>query len=136
MKFRSKIDLWLIVLLSVVALSTILPLFWQFSWLLFVIDVAEIVLLYDMFFHTYYKIEDSRLIVKSGSALTSAYDISSIQSVSPTRTILSAPALSLDRLKIKLKSGEDIVISPKDKQSFIAALVEQNPGIEVEGRIL
>jgi hypothetical protein len=131
MIFRSKIDLWLIVLLSVVALSTILPLFWQFSWLLFVIDVAEIVLLYDMFFHTYYRIEGSRLIVKNGSALTFTYDISSIQSVSPTRTLLSAPALSLDRLKLTMKGGETVVISPKDKDGLIRELLNVNPEIKI-----
>ena len=131
MIFRSKIDLWLIVLLSVVALSTILPLFWQFSWLLFVIDVAEIVLLYDMFFHTYYRIEGSRLIVKSGSALTFTYDIYSIQSVSPTRTLLSAPALSLDRLKLTMKGGETVVISPKDKDGLIREMPNVNPEIKI-----
>lgn len=118
-------------LLSVVALSTILPLFWQFSWLLFVIDVAEIVLLYDMFFHTYYRIEGSRLIVKNGSALTFTYDISSIQSVSPTRTLLSAPALSLDRLKLTMKGGETVVISPKDKDGLIRELLNVNPEIKI-----
>ena len=121
----------MIVLLSVVALSTILPLFWQFSWLLFVIDVAEIVLLYDMFFHTYYRIEGSRLIVKNGSALTFTYDISSIQSVSPTRTLLSAPALSLDRLKLTMKGGETVVISPKDKDGLIRELLNVNPEIKI-----
>ena len=130
MIFRSKIDLWLAALLLVVVLSTILPLLWEFSWLLLVIDMAEVVLLYDMFFHTYYKIEDTRLIVKSGSALTFTYDISSIRSVSPSRTLLSAPALSLDRLKLSLEGGETVVISPKDKQGFIKELLSVNPEIK------
>lgn len=84
-----------------------------------------------MFFHTYYKIDGTCLIVKNGSVLTSTYDISSIQSIFPTRTLLSAPALSLDRLKLKLKSGEIVVISPKDKQRFIKKLVSMNPEIKI-----
>ena len=133
MVFRSKIDLWLIVLLLAVVLSTVLPLFWKFSWILILIDIPMFLLFYDLLHNTKYVIEGNRLIVKDGFLLCSTYDISSIRSISPTRTFLSAPALSLDRMKIEMKGGDSVVISPLKKHKFIAELLKVNPQIEVTG---
>ena len=89
MVFRSKIDLWLIILLLAVVLSTVLPLFGEFSWVLVLIDIPMFLLFYDLLRNTKYVIEGNKLIVKGGYLLCSTYDISSIHSISPTRTFLS-----------------------------------------------
>ena len=130
--FRSKIDLWLIILLLAVVLSITLPLFWEFDWVILVIDIPIILLFYDLLRNTKYVIDDNRLIVKGGFLLCSTYDISSINSISPTRTFLSAPACSMDRMKIEMKGGDIVVISPLRKQEFIEELLKVNPGIEVK----
>lgn len=132
MTFRSKIDLWLIILLLAVVLSTTLPLFCEFSLVLVLIDIPIVLLFYDLVRNTKYVISEDKLIVKGGCLLCSTYDIASIRSISPTRTVLSAPALSLDRMKIEMKGGDSVVISPFMKDEFIAELLKVNPLIEVK----
>ena len=131
MVFRSKIDLWLMILLLAVVLSITLPLFWKFDWVNLIIDIPVILLFYDLFRNTKYVIEGSRLVVKGGFLLCSTYDILSIRSILPTRTLLSAPALSMDRMKIELKGGDVVVVSPSRKREFVEELLKVNPGIEV-----
>ena len=48
--------------------------------------------------------------------------IADIQSVTPTRSLWSAPALSLDRLRINYGNGRCILVSPADKQGFMEAI--------------
>ena len=131
MVFHSKIDSWLITLLFAVVLSITLPLFWKFNWVNLVIDISIILLFYDLFRNTKYVIDDHRLIVKGGFLLCSTYDILSIRSILPTRTLLSAPALSMDRMKIELRGGDVVVVSPSRKREFVEELLKVNPGIEV-----
>jgi len=133
MVFRSKIDLWLIILLLAVVLSITLHLFWKFDWINLIIDIPVILLFYDMLRNTKYVIDGNKLIIKGGFLLCSTYEISSIRSIVPTRTLLSAPAMSLDRMKIDLKGGDSVVISPLKKHEFIAELLKVNPQIEVTG---
>lgn len=49
-----------------------------------------------------------------------------------TKSPLSSPATSLDRLEIMYNKNESIIISPKDRTGFINELKTINPGIEVE----
>ena len=42
------------------------------------------------------------------------------------------PALDQDGLTIYYEKFEDIFISPKDKEGFIAALMTVNPAIEIK----
>ena len=47
-----------------------------------------------------------------------------IQDITPSRNILSAPALSLDRLKIRFGKRAFILVSPEDKDGFLRAVKE------------
>ena len=136
MVFRSKIDLWLIILLLAVVLSITLPLFWKFDWVNLIIEIPIILLFYDLFRNTKYVIDGNRLVVKGGFLLCSTYDIRSIRSISSTRTFLSAPALSMDRMRIDLKGGDVVVISPLRKREFVEELLKVNPEIEVNGNVM
>lgn len=132
MVFRSKIDWWLMILLLAVVLSITLPLFWKFDWVNLIIDIPVILLFYDLLRNTKYVIEGKHLTVKGGFLVCSTCDIRSIRSIFPTRTFLSAPALSMDRMKIELKGGDVVVISPLRKKEFIEELLKVNPEIEVK----
>jgi hypothetical protein len=57
--------------------------------------------------------------------------IESIQGVRRTSSILSAPALSLDRIEVRHRRGS-VVLSPRERDRFIQALRSRNPAIEVE----
>ena len=80
-------------------------------------------------FATHYTLTDSTLLVRCGPFRWQV-PVAQIVSVTPTRNPLSSPALSLDRLRIDYGRGKSIMISPKDKASFMQDL--QQCGVEIE----
>ena len=65
------------------------------------------------------------------------FPIDKIKSITPTKSILSAPALSIHRIAIKftdkkiLKSSIPLEISPNDKAVFISEILKINPDIKI-----
>jgi hypothetical protein len=70
---------------------------------------------------TYYEIEGNRLLVRSGP-FRWRIPINEIEEMTPTHNPLSSPALSLDRLRIEYSGGRSVMISPEDKDRFIAEI--------------
>ena len=60
-------------------------------------------------------------IVRSGP-VRRRLAIADIVAITPTRNPLSAPALSLDRLRIDVRRGGYVLISPADRDAFLADL--------------
>lgn len=85
-----------------------------------------------LFQNTYYTIEENLLIVKSGFLVNTTIDINLIYHIKETSNILSAPALSLDRLEIKYETSKRILISPDEKEKFIKHLLSINDSIKIE----
>ncbi len=90
------------------------------------------------FLTTFYQIKGDTLLVRF-AFISDKYPISKIASIAPTRSILSAPALSMtQRIAITftdrtvLKSAMPLVISPADRQDFIDLLTAKNPNIEIK----
>jgi Bacterial PH domain len=54
-----------------------------------------------------------------------------VRRVEFSNSALSAPALSLRRLKVCYGAAGSLVISPDDREAFIAALQRRVPGLEV-----
>lgn len=82
---------------------------------------------------TFYSITvENDLVVHGGPFIRRRIPISSIKSIEPTRTILAAPAWSLDRLHISFGKYDAVVISPAHKSDFIAKLQAINPNIELK----
>ena len=52
--------------------------------------------------------------------------------IEKTNSILSSPALSLDRIAIKFNKFDEVYISPKEKQAFVDDLIKINPAIEIK----
>ena len=88
--------------------------------------------LYYLAASTRYVLTDTQLLVKWGP-FTSSIPIASIYKLRVTNTVLASPALSLDRIEVLARSGPYAVISPADKQGFVAALRQRVPALEVEG---
>ncbi|WP_431244615.1 PH domain-containing protein [Flavobacterium sp. P21] len=130
-KFKSKIDIWLVLFLSVVLggalMSTLFDKVWDASGILFV----TIVFIVHMFLTTFYTIVGQKLKIKSGFLINSTIDIQKIKRISETNSLLSAPALSIDRLEILYNKSDSIVISPKDKSGFFEAIKKINPEVEI-----
>lgn len=70
---------------------------------------------------TYYTVEGNTLKVRSGP-FSWTIPIDEIHTITPTKSPLSSPALSLDRLRIHWGKKRRIMVSPADKDGFVKAL--------------
>jgi hypothetical protein len=70
---------------------------------------------------TRYAIGQGRLLVLSGP-LRWSIPFAEIRAVRRSRAAWSAPALSLDRLRIEYGAGRSCLVSPADRAGFLAAL--------------
>ncbi len=108
---------------------------WLFLCIVIPIDVLVVGLTYPM----YYEITATTLLVRSG-VIRVKIPLTSIQQVVPDRTLGSAPAWSLDRLRVDYRQygvTRVVHISPKDKVRFMQNLTEYAEGLEVkDGRVV
>jgi membrane protein YdbS with pleckstrin-like domain len=139
--FPTKVDRWLAVVLSiglvvqlvsfVSALTTPNSITTGTLALSCVGLFAPIVLLLALAVPTRYELHSDQLVIRSG-LIRYRIPYAAVRGVEPTRNPLSAPAWSLDRLKIKRPSGFAL-ISPKDKDGFMRALLERAPHLKRDG---
>jgi hypothetical protein len=130
--YKSKVDWWLGLLLVYpiyLSIASLIKEQWiyGFAGLAFVIGVVLFVSK-----TTRYIINDTQLIVKSLWIVNNTIDISKIRKIEKTNSILSSPALSLDRIALYYNKFDEVYISPKEKQDFLNSLLEINPNIEVK----
>jgi hypothetical protein len=128
MKFKSAVDSWFYVLALggpiVVVVSSLFSLSALTISAMVVVGVSVFIALglpVWLLLSTYYIVEPNRLVVRSGPFKWSI-PLSDIKSVKPSRSLLSSPALSLNRLEIQYGSGQSILVSPKDPEGFQNAL--------------
>jgi hypothetical protein len=120
--FRSKIDGWLVIVMVAalaISLIAIAPAVYQGLWWVVIPLAGTFGFVLWVMLGTYYGIEGNRLVVRSGP-FRWRIPINEIEEMTPTHNPLSSPALSLDRLRIKYSGGRSVMISPEDKDRFIA----------------
>ena len=139
MRFESKRDLWIVALIRGVPLVVLGAL--GYAWYrshhdlsgpvagAVILLVAELFVFEWLFRTTYYVIEGDTLVIRSG-LIRWRVPIREITSVTPTRNAMSSPALSLDRLRIAYGS-KWILVSPENRERFVAMLRSVNPAITV-----
>ena len=71
-----------------------------------------------LLFSTSYRVDAQFLFVKSGP-FSWTIPLTEIQSIEPSRSLISSPALSLDRLEIRYGNGKSVLVSPADRESFL-----------------
>ncbi|MBE1615206.1 PH domain-containing protein [Flavobacterium sp. SaA2.13] len=131
--YKSKIDTWLLAVVFVPLLAILFQALVTFTWALFAFIAVIIVLMIYMFTKTMYVINNDSLQIKMGIIEYQQVKISDITSVKRTNNPVSAPALSLKRLEVRYGNRFDyLLISPKDRDAFIANLLEINPFIKVD----
>ena len=82
-----------------------------------------------------YVIDGNKFFIKMLWIKNSVVEINDIVKIESSYCVLSAPALSLRRLKCKLKKGSKypfLLISPENEEEFINLLLKINPAIETE----
>ncbi len=82
-----------------------------------------------------YSFEGDMLVVRSG-LLRIRIPLLSITRVEPSRSLLSAPAWSLDRLLIRYGRKQRVLISPREKAAFVAELEMRAPHLVRDGEAL
>ena len=88
------------------------------SWAGFLTIGLGIALPLWLLFSTRYTLDSKLLMVKSGP-LKWRIPVKDITNITPTRSIFSSPALSLDRLRISYGNKRNVMISPRDKDQFL-----------------
>lgn len=83
-----------------------------------------------LFLKTEYTIDENSLKIKCGVFSYKPIKIEEIKEISKTGSILSSPAPSLDRIKIKYGKFSEVIISPEDKSDFVNELKKINPNIK------
>lgn len=128
-RFASKVDAWLpgivvaVVLIQIIALAGATA---EAEDATSILAGAGILLLTTVLFiwllrGTYYEVSSDTLRIVCGPYRQRIL-ISDITAIEPTRSMLSSPALSLDRLRIRYGKIRRVLVSPADKRGFIRAL--------------
>lgn len=126
-KFRSRIDTWLGATLGV-GISLSLISVWLShrggsSWVEAMLPaVVGAGLPVWLLLSTSYTVRGDQLVVICGP-FRWRIPVASITAIVPTRSFISGPALSMDRLRIDYDQGRRaLLVSPDDQQAFIRAI--------------
>lgn len=128
-RFRSKVDTWLaVVLVAAIALQI-----WGLvavlranpsalvSGMTVVMIAAGILLIASVLVRTHYTVSDGALRIVCGF-FSWSIPVAEITRVTDSNNPISSPALSLDRLRIDYASTKYVLVSPKDKAGFLRAI--------------
>ena len=147
MIYPTKKDIWLVLivalggfvlLVQVINLIIVKGFHHPETWILCGAFIFYFGILMLLAYPVNYEITTSTLEIRSGILLHYKIPLSSIVRVVPTRNPLSSPAWSLDRLRIDyLKNSKKrvILISPKNKKTFLRELIERTPSLEFNGNM-
>jgi hypothetical protein len=126
MRFSSKIDIWLVALIFVLAFMAlkaayiiILHPYGVFK--AAVLFVSGVVLPIWILFSTNYHVIDGNLWINSGPFKWKILTLS-ISRIEFSKSWIFSPALSLDRIKIEYDGEQSIMVSPKEKTKFLNAI--------------
>ncbi|MCB9638185.1 MAG: PH domain-containing protein [Myxococcales bacterium] len=141
-RFVSKVDTWLAVVLigSLLLLVGSTILFWFVAppaqrWIMMGSLGLVLLLTFGLVIPIYYDLEQDVLLVRSGW-LRTRVPYAKITKVEPSNNPLSSPALSLDRLHVHVEDGFGVLISPKEREAFLQALLQRCPHLRREGERL
>lgn len=129
--YKSKVD-WFFFLPLAYPIFLCVSGFIRGSYLISATTLIILVLIGLMIQKTEYTISEDMLHVKSGFLVNKKIDVKTIRKIEHSKSIISAPALSRDRLLLIYNKFDDILISPNEKQEFIDELLKINPNIEVK----
>jgi len=140
--FRSKIDAWLVALVGGAAILPLVAGLWLLALgqvrgvlLLTAWGLITSLLLVVLSFPLRYTLQADRLHIQSGR-LDWDVPYRSLGRVAPSRNPLSAPAWSLDRLRLDYAGGGFILISPADRGAFLQELAARCAHLALSGEVL
>ncbi len=138
--FPSRVDLWLAALLYLAPVAVVLlgiPLHKVNPGAALVVFMIATIILFLTVLMTvpcHYTLTNTQLLIRCG-VITEDIDLENIQAIEPIVSLLAAPALSIQRLKLHLADGGAQYISPRDPEAFMTAFKRRRealPGISEE----
>ncbi|HEY0929851.1 MAG TPA: PH domain-containing protein [Gemmatimonas sp.] len=137
-RFQSRIDLWLVVVVMVPLVAALAALGTRMQQgitkgLVLSTLMMLLALLGSMwlFVDTSYAATADELRIRSGPFRESV-PLALLQRIRPTNRLDAAPALSLHRLELQYGAGRVAIISPRQRDEFIATLTRMAPHVVVE----
>ena len=127
-KFESKISVSLVVFISGILGGLLVLFIMKRAWPGLIPLLFAALFVRYIFLNTYYVLKEEVLLVKGG-LVDENIKVASIKSIEETHTLISAPALSFDRLEIRYNKHDSVIVSPRNKQAFIDSLLTVNPAI-------
>ena len=106
------------------------------GWRLLISVCVTCVPVFYLLYAIKYTIDGTTLRVTVLGIFNDEYDLTLLESVVPTRTILSAPASSLKRIRLDFTDGQTAVISPRNQEDFLAELRKINPKVKIDETLL
>ena len=135
--YRTRISVGLVVFIIVVLLVCFLPgILGEGGWRMLISLCLVAVPMFYLLYAIKYTIDGTTLKVTVLSVFNDKYDLTKLVSVVPTRTILSAPASSLKRIRLDFSDGNAVVISPRYQEDFLDELRKINPKVQIDERLL
>ncbi len=131
MTYPSKVDGWIGMVLALIPAGLLLEAVFLRSLLVGMVAASVPVIYALAVFPTNYELTPDGLKVRSGVIRTSI-PYQEIRRVRASRSWLSAPALSLDRLEIAYGSSRTTLISPRDRAAFLRDLSAHVPGLKFD----
>nr|WP_298926399.1 PH domain-containing protein [uncultured Allomuricauda sp.] len=131
-KYPSKVSYGLLLFVMVILVGSSIPMLSPPIWLGIGINTFVMVFVLMIFFNLNYIVDGSLLSVKLGFLVIKKIDIHSIKMLAETNSLISAPAVSLDRLEIIYNDHDSVIISPKDKSGFIDHITKVNPEVVIQ----
>jgi len=133
MLYKSKIGKGMVSILIAIYTACSLIMLFDNSWPGILVITPAFALVGYTLATTYYVIEENVLRARSGLFYNKTFDIKIFRKVIKTNNAITAPAASSDRIEIFFNGYDSVMISPKDKDAFIAHLLSINPDITYEG---
>lgn len=139
MVYQSKRDSWIVAALWAASIAAVVAAvrIWSIDtspWMRvgFTVFMGGAVVLVLWTLHgTWYELDHERLLIRSGPFRWEV-ELRVIRQVTPKRSLLSGPAMSLDRLEIRYESSPlPVMISPEDRKLFLSDLVDRVPGLRL-----
>lgn len=94
------------------------------------LGLALVLVLLSLLSIRYTITEEGKLVVRA-FFLKQTYDLSKLESITPSRSLLSSPAASLRRLRLDFGVGKPLIISPAAQDYFIEEVLRINPKVKV-----
>ena len=125
--FNSKVDLWLVCLVDGIMVISAVFALQDFDPAGFIVIAVMCIFVNAVLFGIRYTVENDALTVKVAGIRCGRYDLKTLQSVRKTRTFISEPAASMDRIRLDFGKRKSAVISPDNREYFIETLKKINP---------